>query len=184
MIIICDVDGVVADLHTPWLQRYNEMSGDSLTVDKIVTWHISDYVKPEYRSRMFDILREPDLYKDVKPIPGALEAIQYLRTLHRVVFATSCVKGMADQKWEWLEANGALPRRYSHKDLVVTTDKALIQGDVIIDDSMEHCLAFNGGAVLFDQPWNRDTNLADHSTWCHRAAGWQKTIEILQGQFA
>lgn len=178
MIIICDVDGVVADLHSEWLKRYNQRSGDRLTVNGLTTWHISEFVLPDWKQKIFDILREPDVYDNVFPINGALPAVQHLQSKHRVVFTTSCVKGMADQKWEWLERNGFLPRRYSHKDLVITADKSLILGDLIIDDSYQHCMDFEGEAIVFDQPWNRkDIGLS-------RANGWMDCVTQIEEMFA
>ena len=181
MIIICDVDGTIADLHTPWLHRYNTRSGDILTKEGITSWHMSDFVMPEWRDRFFDILREPDLYNDVFPINGALPAIQELQRKHRVVFTTSCVKGMADQKWEWLERHGFLPKRYSHKDLVITADKSLLLGDLIIDDNFGHCKDFRGDALLFDQPWNRK---AFTDPWCRRVGGWVDVLVNVENKEA
>lgn len=178
MVIICDVDGVVADLHTPWLKRYNEKSGDNLTVDKLTTWHVSEFVLPDWEQKVFDILREPNLYEDVLPILFALDAIRTIQESHRVVFTTSCVKGMADQKWDWLERWGFLPKRYSHSNLVITADKSLIAGDLIIDDSFEHCKAFESFAILFDQPWNR--NDVFDASWCERAVNWPDVVSKIE----
>lgn len=179
MNIICDVDGVVADLHTPWLQRYNERSGDKLTQKMITSWKISDFVLPEWKQKIFDILREPDLYNDVQPYPQALDGVCFLRDQdHRVIFTTSCVKGMADQKWEWLERHEFLPKRYSHHDLVVTADKSLLHGDLIIDDSLDHVKAFKGDkAMLYVQPWNsRNAFISNKPTWF--AENWGHIVKL------
>lgn len=183
MKIFCDVDGVVADLHTPWLKRYSERSGNQLVQENVTSFHISEFVPPEWKQPLFDILREPDLYLEVQPIPDALAAIKALRaSQHRVVFTTSCVKGMADQKWEWLETHEFLPRRYSHKDFVTLTDKSLLFGDLIIDDKFEHCEDFIPMSILFDQPWNRGESLLGmDKSHIRRAKGWQEVITLIGG---
>src|SRR2546423_1347807 len=97
-IIAVDVDEVVADHISEWLKKYNKISGDSLRPCDIHTWEIGEYVKPGWKPKLFQLLREPDFYETVKPYAGAKVAISRLREFGRVVFLTSCVADTMDQK--------------------------------------------------------------------------------------
>ena len=107
MVIGVDVDEVVADLLGTWISKYNTAWNDQLLVEQITDWDTTLFVKPECGSKIYDILCEPDLYEDVKPIAGALVEIEALRSKgHKVVYATSCVRCMIDQKMDWLVRHG------------------------------------------------------------------------------
>ena len=42
--VLCDMDGVVADIMSSWLQMYNRDYGDSIKAEDIVTRSIEKYV--------------------------------------------------------------------------------------------------------------------------------------------
>lgn len=156
--IAIDVDGTVADLHTPWLARYNRDFDDTLTIDKITDWALGAFVKPECGTGIFEYLHDPSIYDDVKPIPGALNAVLRLRNMgHRVIFVTSCNKHMSGRKFQWLADNGFIDTMYGtiSKDYVEAHDKSLIRADVLIDDYAGNFAGFRGDNVLFLQPWNK-----------------------------
>ena len=84
-IILCDVDDVVLDLVTVWLEVWSSENGKLATKEQIKTWDIAKYTSPDIHK----YLKEKDLYYPVEPIPGAVKSITYLKNLgHRVIFAT------------------------------------------------------------------------------------------------
>lgn len=169
-VILCDVDGVVADLHAVWLERYNAEYEDCLTVDDITGWSMQPFVKPACGEKIYDYLHASDLYDTVPPMQGAAEGVEALRSLgHRIVFLTSCVgPGMAHAKAHWLFVHHFLPRPHHKgmKDLVIMQDKSLARGDLMIDDYQENIRAFGGHAILFHAPYNAQ----EHGFI--RAKGW------------
>jgi 5'(3')-deoxyribonucleotidase len=166
-----DVDGVLADLHTEWLRRYNADYGDTMTRDDVTRWGIETLVKPACGKRIYDYLSQPDLYEYVAEIPGAYNAVQAMRARgDRVVYVTSNMKGMTDQKWLWLERHGYLA---DARDLVVATDKSLVLVDALVDDALINVRAFRrGGGVLVNAPWNRG------EPWWLRAYNWSQVLEM------
>lgn len=193
MRIACDVDGVVANLHDEWYRRYNHDFDDDLTMDRVTTWDLHNFVKPECGKRIYEYLSMPDLYKDIKPIEGALEAIVALRELgHAVFFVTSCTYGMVDQKARWLERNGFVAQRDGGKslpaELIVANTKQHIKADLLIDDAahnvqdwVEHNRA---RAILFDYPHNRSMDKDVPSafwTWCQRKRNWRDIMAEFRG---
>jgi 5'(3')-deoxyribonucleotidase len=178
VIILCDVDGVVADLGAEWVRRYNERWDDSLTQDDITGWGIEKYVKPECGKKIFDILHEPGLYLDVPDIVGAVEGVKALRKAgHRVVFVTSCVDGSIDQKVDWLRRHGLLKQKYvAGKDFIAANDKSLIRGDMLIDDAPHNLENFDGIRVLFDAHHNQGPEGNEYL----RVLGWGEVLSFCQ----
>lgn len=165
MLIYVDVDGVVADLVTPWLAAYNQDYGDNLTPADIKGWNIDKYVKCSYA--IYDYL-SPALYASVEPIPGALAGVAYLRNLgHRVIFATTPTERTLGVKYHWLADMGFEP---TTRDYIEVGDKSLLNPrGWLIDDGIHNLEAYQGQGVLFEQPWNIGRRLQGP-----RAAGWEE----------
>lgn len=139
MLIACDVDGVIADLHFEWLRRYNRDYADALTLDRLTSWDLHTHTKAECGQRIYEYLSDPDLYEYVSPVAGAAAVIaEWRRRGHGVVFVSACTYGMTDQKAQWLvrhgfsagRTRGALP-----DDFIPIRDKHLVRADVLIDDA-------------------------------------------------
>jgi 5'-nucleotidase len=156
-VIAVDVDGVCADLHTEWLRRYNAEFSDTLTVERIHQWDMVPAVKPACGKQIYKYLNQPDLYEHVPVIGGAKEGVDGLRDSGwRVVFVTSCTKGMADQKWEWLERHHFLaPTKGQSADLIIAHDKSLIRADALLDDYDGNLGPWMRRGILLDAPYNR-----------------------------
>lgn len=176
MLFLVDVDGVVADLHTEWLRRYNLKYDDTLKYTDVKSWGIHEYVKPECGRKIFDILNEPDLYHCTPVIDCAQWGVRSLRELgHRVVFVTAYFN---TPKIEWLHNNGFLVeypygdgRWNTCTDAVMMNDKQLLSlcADAIIDDRSENLVGFKN-PIIFDQPWNQDYK-------GERAYGWEGVVK-------
>ena len=162
MLIACDVDGVAADLHTEWLRRYNRDYADTLTLDRLTSWDLHRYTKPECGHRVYDYLSDHDLYEHVSPVAGAAAVIDAWRTAgHRVIFLSACTYGMTDQKAQWLvrhgfslgRKRGALP-----DDFIPIREKHLVRADVLIDDAPHNLEAWwhhnRRPSVVVSMPYN------------------------------
>jgi len=179
--ILVDMDDTVANLVETWLERYNLLYHDDLKKSDIKSWAIHEYVKPEVGRRIYDLLSTGSIYDDVKPIEGALQGIQTLRDMgHRVVFVTSYFN---EQKVFWLQRHGLLidypykdGRWQTARDVIMTNDKNMILGDLLIDDRPDNLENFRGGAILFTQPWNERLVYPEAG----RANNWKEIIEIVK----
>jgi 5'(3')-deoxyribonucleotidase len=191
VIIACDADGVVCNLHEPWYARYNRDYKDQLTLARVTHWDVHKFVKPECGTKVYDYLTQPDLYDDVQPVPGALEGIQRLRALgHQITFVTSCTFGMTDAKARWFERYGFSERRPGHglpRDMVVANDKNMIDAHLLIDDAAHNVRAWveskQRRAILLEYPHNR--GLLDEvpsAFWmrCHRAKDWPAIVRYVE----
>jgi len=154
--IILDVDGVVADLMTPWLNEYNKDYGDTLNVSDIQSWNAHSYTKPECGTKFYNYIEDPTLYDVVLPTsPDVLEFVSQIKKEgHRVIYVTTSTLGSSGAKYKWLKKWSFLD---SMNDYVEATDKNLIKADILVDDKYENAQRWylSGGLpVLFRQPWN------------------------------
>jgi len=172
MIVGVDVDDVALDLMGEWLRRYNADHNDFLTKNDIKTWDIFNHVKCGHK--IYDYLKHSDLYDNIQPVEGAVEAIKALRDIgDRIVYVTSCVRGpMFDAKWGALIRNGLLSENRVENDYIGATDKTLIKVDVMIDDKPETIKAIGMRGKLFKRPWN-------DGTWT-----WPRLVQALGGRYA
>lgn len=176
-VLALDADGVVCDMFPAWVTLHNRLHPER------VPYTVSDvYGSRAIADDLFlDMLSFDNLYDEVEPVEGAIEAIAELKRLEhlRIVYATSCTQGMIDAKWRWFQRHGLLPagKRQAH-DLVVGHDKSLVRAHLLVDDHAKNLYAFEGDGLLFDQPWNQK------EIWTgHRAYGWSEAVEYIKTRY-
>jgi len=171
-ILFQDVDDVTAKLAPVWLGLYNKDYDDNLTEEDITDWGIDKLVKPECGLKIYDYLKDPHIYDEVIPTPGALEGTNALREMgYRVLFATSCPVEVAGRKFHWLEQYGFIKKE---RDYIEIRDKSLLKGDYMIDDNYDNCRGFTGYGYLMKAPWNVKYK------WYHRAENWEDFIKQMK----
>lgn len=154
--ILCDMDGIVVNLHKKWYDTYNERYGDDLTQDKVVEWDTHKFAK--HGTLVYEVLKEPGFFREVDPIPGALEALAKFKEVgHRVVLVTAATRYGATDKLLWLEKYAPW---FDQKQVLIGYPKELVKGDVLIDDG-PHNLLGNAKAwpdtkrISIAYPYNR-----------------------------
>lgn len=152
-VLLFDLDGIVTDLVSKWLAVYNRDYSDNLRPEDITSWDWDRFVKPECGKRIYYYLSRPGFFADLKPIPGAIEALERLsHRLELVVVTASPASGMRD-KADWVKRH--LPFVPKH-NLVVTYRKDLVLGDFMFDDAPRNLEHTPATRIMMDYPYNRD----------------------------
>ena len=166
-IIAIDVDGVVANLHIPWLARYNRDYNDNFTVEQWTKWGIHELVKPECGAKFYQYIEDPSIYDETPVIKDSLSHVKILQAHFRVVFVTASTIGASGKKFQWLKKNGFIN---DQNDYIECRDKSLIYSDYLIDDdikNIEKPVPYGKRInIIFTQPWNKDFK------WEHRMKDW------------
>lgn len=174
MKILIDVDGVVADLVTPVLERINKETNASIQYDDISSFYFLDTKHRILTKDQSEVARrafsEPGLVESLSIIPGAQEGVQALREHnHEIIWVTSPWKDSKSWCYErtrWLAQNFDA----NSDDVIFCSKKERIPGNVFIDDrskSVEEWQKknYSGVALLYDQPWNQENSKNKRFTW-------------------
>lgn len=192
-VILCDVDGVLADCGNAvrnaaqkFVYQHGCMAPNGLWSTDYQIPPVADQKQFEYGPWLFpypgDYKRFVGVEKcrdrlgyEINLFPGACEFVRDLEKIGEVVFCTSHWHGMA----HWVPAREALLNTHFYGiDIVFTHAKHRVIGDILIDD--RPCtVRQNLRGMLFDQPWNRaDTDLNNR-----RYCGYEEVLEHLRGHY-
>ncbi|XP_064605519.1 5'(3')-deoxyribonucleotidase, cytosolic type-like [Liolophura sinensis] len=171
--VLLDMDMVLADFEEHFLTKYRETYPDAPYVkaeDRDGFWLRDQYEKisPNLKDKVQSIYEAEFFFRDLPEIPGAIEAAQEINKMEDVdVFICTsplvqykyCVK----EKFEWVEQH--LGMEWVEK-LIITRDKTMVQGHVLIDDKPKIkgkvicCLSIPSWKhVVFTACHNRRTNI-------------------------
>jgi 5'-nucleotidase len=158
MIIGIDVDSVVADLHSVWISRYNKDYNDNLSLDgtEITDWDTSKFVKKECGTKIYDYLKDPTLYDEIKPVEDSLHIIEQLKEDFnpRIIYITTTPIETPGVKFNWLVKYGFLKKDELH-NYYECRDKSLIACNILLDDKYENARDAYRDGILFTRPWNK-----------------------------
>lgn len=181
MTILCDIDCVVNNLVSALLAKYNEKYNDSLTLDDITDYDITQFVKPECEN-IFKEFCTDEFLENLELQPKAKEVIEELIQYHDLYFVSSTFPSHVCAKDQWLQKN---IKWYDSSKLIICRNKTLVHGDVLIDDCLGN-FVFDPRKcpvrlnIVFDRPWNHNYNVDNANTI--RANGWEEIKNIiLQG---
>jgi 5'(3')-deoxyribonucleotidase len=153
--ILCDVDGVICDFGSRYLDGVYAVTGCRFGPQDVTTWEHRDClgISKEDDARVLAwVSNRLDFYE----IPGAVDAVRALQCRHEVVFVTSphsAIPTWAHERERWLNL------RFPGTPVVHTHHKHLISGDVLIDDRTENVAGWlrawpGGKGILWAQPYN------------------------------
>jgi len=156
MIILTDMDGVITNLESRFLELWSERfpNKQSIPIEKRTTFYQRDQYPEELAE---EIMNSKDFYGKMKPLPKAIESLKEIAQSNVVFICTSpktrnpyCIP----EKLEWIT-------QYLGKDFlkrtILTKDKTLIQGDILIDDkpSVRGVCDPIWKHIVYKQPYNQ-----------------------------
>ena len=176
MLILLDMDGVLADFEAGFLNTWLRLHPGKhhVPASERRNFYVDDDYPEELRPLVGNLITLERFYADLPPIDGAIAGLREMMAAgHDVRICTApltAYRYCVPEKYEWVERHiGAdfLP------NVVVTKDKTLVLGDVLVDDRPE-VTGLRTPAwrhVLYDQPYNRD-RATPRMTW----ANWREVL--------
>lgn len=178
--ILLDADGVFVDFVKGFLAVVKQVTGKDFTADQITEFDIpkSLGLTREESSAVYSRI-QPGFCRNLDPIPGAVEAVQRLALDNEIFIVTSPLKALktwASEREEWIAEH----LKFSTKQIISTSAKRKVRGDIFVDDRAENCFSWNeenfGPAVIWESPWNRSVA----TEGCFRFNDWEKLERLVK----
>ena len=170
MIILIDQDDVLADFNQGILARWREKYPDKpyIPLEQLTEFYFHHNYPIESRDQLIEISHAPGFIKSLPPIQGGIEALAEMEELGNDVFICtsplSHYENCVREKYEWVEEH--LGRDWTKK-LILTKDKTLVSGDILIDDKsvITGVKKPDWKHILYDKPYNQSVNGKLRITW-------------------
>lgn len=139
--VLVDMDGVLADFEGGFLKKYRARFPQEPFIsleERRGFWVSVQY--GQLRSDLFEkatsIWESKDFFLELEPLPGGVEAVKEMAKMDNtdVFICTSPIKHYTHcpfEKFAWVE------KHFGHdfvEQVILTSDKTLISGDILIDD--------------------------------------------------
>lgn len=157
MVIYLDLDETLVRFLDPLCEKYRNETGKHIDPKQIKQWNLN-----VYDPYLFKIFQRKDFFNNLQPYEGAIEVLRKLQKKEYVVLCSDCLgnKNIAYDKLEFIEKY--FPFLNISKQIIFTSNKSLLKGDLIFDDAPHHLDGFDGIKIINDKPYNQWYCKADY----------------------
>lgn len=154
LVVLVDMDDTITDLLGAWVNMLNMMYGTSVDPNDIMQWDIARSFPTLTNEQVFAPLFRDDLWLYVKPKNRAVEVLERIvQDGHKVFIVTTSSYETLRSKMDHV-----LFRYFpflTWDDVIITANKQMIKGDVLIDDGVHNLVGGEYEKILVDAPHNR-----------------------------
>jgi 5'-nucleotidase len=149
--IAVDMDGVLADTESHFIQYYEKESG--AIVDRKTLLGIPENLGFPDKTAVQRYVRTPGFFRTLPLIKGGVAAIKKLMEHFDVYIVSAAMEFPLSlfEKKQWLEEHFPF---ISWKNIVFCGDKSIIKTDYMIDDHLKNLDHFSGIPLLFTASHN------------------------------
>lgn len=167
--LIIDMDGVLADVYQQFIAMEEKESG--IVIDPASLIGKAEY---EVFKNGRKHVNSKGFFRDAPLMDGAVDAIKTLNEKYDVFIVSAAMEFPASlpEKLAWLTEHFPF---IAWQQIVFCGSKAIVQGDIMIDDHFKNLDNFKGQTILFTQPHNDGPDTRGH----HRVGSWQEVLQLL-----
>lgn len=171
MRILVDMDGVIADWGRAYGESLEAYGDEARSIPRHAdqrTFNLNEGRTPREKSIIAAVMVEQGFYQRLEPIPGAMRALKNaVKSGHDVRIVTSpwvANPTCASDKLNWIVSHYG--SQWGER-VVITNDKTIVRGDVLIDDKPEitGSMEPEWEHILFDQPYNQHVDKRRVHMW-------------------
>lgn len=158
--ILFDADDVVENLCDCWVAMLNEQYGTNVALEDIRNWDIILAFPTLTKEQIFSVVYDDELWRRIVPIHGSVEVLQklYDEGYQLYMVTASSYRTCKTKVERLLELFPFLD--WEH--IIITSNKQMVRGDILIDDSPHNLVNGDYFKILFDRPHNRSYDAASN----------------------
>ena len=171
MTILVDMDDVLEQLVAGWIELLNERYGTTTTYEDVTSWNVAEAFPTLTEDQVYSVELEDVLWDHVKPMPGADEALRRMMADGHEIYVVTATKYETLRK----KMEAVLFPNFPYIDwrhVIVTHNKAMIRGDVLIDDGPHNFEGVTCRKLLFDRGHNQGFD--ESSVGALRVHSWEE----------
>ena len=178
MTILTDADGVIENLTAEMPALINEKYGTDVAFEDITQWDFAKAFPELTHEQIYSTELEAELYDRIKPMRAAPEILKRLMDDgHRVYVVTNTPYKAVALKME------KVMKKYfpflTWENFIITSNKQMIKGDVLIDDGIHNLLGGEYVKLLYDAPCNRSFDA--EANGMIRVRSWEEIYRVISG---
>lgn len=175
MRILIDMDDVLTECVSIWINYLNEKTGKSLTHDDITDWNLRVSYPELTETEITEPLLNSEFWSKVSPLKDAVKCVKkFLKDGHEVVVVSASYPLSYSYKLVVLDKFFPF---IPHDNVVIAHNKSFVDGDVLIDDNPKNLENRSGYGILFSAPHNR--NYAVNNKNIFRADSWKEAYKLI-----
>jgi 5'-nucleotidase len=158
------MDGVLADWHGGFLKAFKKLTPflETVPYEQMHTFDLTETYPPSVKQDVYNATSMPGLYRNLEPLPGAIEALKDMEANCQdflepfIVSApnTHCKdSGCWTEKAQWVREHLG---PWWEDRLILTRDKTVFRGHFLIDDKpgITGVSTPTWTQLLYPHPWN------------------------------
>lgn len=153
--ILVDMDDTIENLSEAWVEYLNNEHGTDVKHRDITSWQMSDFFPELTAEQVYAPLYKEEFWKTLRPLNDSVKVLNRLvKAGHEVYIVTA-----SDYRTIKMKMEHVLFKYFpflSWDNVVVTNNKQIVQGDVLIDDGVHNLENSNCVRFLMDAPHNRE----------------------------
>lgn len=174
--ILVDMDDTIENLLYTWVTYLDEKYGLDVRYEDIKDWEMERTFTMLSSDQIFMPLRDADLWKRVKPLPGAVETLQkFIEDGHEVYIVTASHIDTVHMKM-----NEVLFKYFpyiDYKHIIISSQKQMIRGDVLIDDAPFNLIGGEYIGILMNAPHNESFDAESNNLF--RMLEWDEVYNFV-----
>ncbi|TDM12191.1 5' nucleotidase, NT5C type [Macrococcus lamae] len=150
--IAIDMDEVLADTLKKVIFKFNEESGETVTLEQLQGIKLRD-MHPNHVETLSHLLLDREFFRDLEVFPDAVRVVKRLTEHYDVYIATAAmdVPTSFDAKYEWLLEHFPF---LNPQNFIFCGNKGVVGTDYLIDDNPRQLRAFKGKGIMYNASHN------------------------------
>lgn len=175
--VLVDFDQTLNNLNDAWVAYLNERHGTNVKPDDIECWDMTKAFPTLTSNEVFKPLFEEELWERVTPLPKAYDNICKLKYDGHKIYVVTTSNPMTLP----IKLKKVLFKYFpffTYNDVIITSHKQLIIGDVLVDDAPHNLQGDTTYAkILISAPHNKSFD--ERNIGAIRAKDWDEIYELI-----